>query len=118
MLSVWIEGPGIALRGLLRTASTGACYRCLTDANRKGSLRTVEGTMPTQMVGQGCEGLYVPFPASASLQAASLGAEMALDWVNGKASPALRTRIVDSKFERATPDCDPPRMEGCPACPQ
>jgi molybdopterin/thiamine biosynthesis adenylyltransferase len=116
MLSVWIEGPGTAVRGLLRTQPTGACYRCLFEANRRGLFTTVKGTLPTQMVGQGCEGLYVPFPASASLQAASLGADMALGWVNGNVSPALRTRLLDSSFELATPDCDPPRMAGCPAC--
>lgn len=118
MLSVWIEGPGTAVRALLRTTPAGACHRCLSDAIRTGSFRSVKGTMPRQMAGQGCEGLYVPFPASVSLQAASLGAEMVLDWANGKVSPALRTRVVDAKFELATPDCDPPPTERCPACSQ
>ena len=116
MLSVWVEGPGIAVRGLLHTSSAGACYRCLWEANRSGMFPAVVGGTPTLIAGQGCEGLYVPFAASVSVQAASLGAEMALAWANGSDSPSLRTKLVDSSFELATPDCDPPRTDDCPAC--
>lgn len=116
MLSVWIEGPGIAVRALLHTERTGACYRCLCDSNRKGLFSTIAGTMPIMMAGQGCEGLYVPFPASVSVQAASLGAEMVIAWANDAVSPSLRTKLVDTKYELSTPDCDPRRAEGCPAC--
>jgi molybdopterin/thiamine biosynthesis adenylyltransferase len=116
MLSVWVEGPGTAIRALLRTKKTGACYRCLCDANRKGQFTTVVGAMPTLMAGQGCEGLYVPFPASVSVQAASLGGEMVLAWANNTVSPSLRTKLLDTHYQLATPDCDPPRMEECPAC--
>jgi len=116
MLSVWVEGPGVAIRALLHTKATGACYRCLCDANRKGQFTTIVGTMPILMAGQGCEGLYVPFPASVSVQAASLGGEMALAWANNRVSPSLRTKLIDTNYQLATPDCDPPRMEECVAC--
>lgn len=117
MLSVWVEGPGIAVRALLRAQNSGACYRCLYEANRKGLLKTIMGTMPTLMAGQVCEGLYVPFSASVSMQAASLGAEMALDWANDEISTSLRTKLIDTRYQLATPDCAPPRTEDCPACP-
>lgn len=116
MLSVWVEGPGTAIRALLRTKGTGACYRCLCDANRRGQFTTVIGTMPTLMAGQGCEGLYVPFPASVSVQAASLGGEMVLAWANDRVSPSLRTKLIDTNYQLATLDCDPPKMEECAAC--
>lgn len=116
MLSVWVEGSGTAIRALLRAKETGACYRCLCDANRRGQFTTVVGAMPTLMAGQGCEGLYVPFPASVSVQAASLGGEMALAWANDTVIPSLRTKLVDTNYQLATPDCDPPRMKECPAC--
>lgn len=116
MLSVWVEGPGTAIRALLRAKETGACYRCLCDANHRGQFTTVVGAMPTLMAGQGCEGLYVPFPASVSVQAASLGVEMALAWASDTVSPSLRTKLVDTNYQLATPDCDPPRMKECPAC--
>ncbi|WP_434570351.1 ThiF family adenylyltransferase [Pseudomonas sp. Z3-6] len=116
MLSVWIEGPGIAVRGLMKKPGSGACYRCLCNHQRAGGLPTVEGTVPTLMAGHGCEGLYVPFPATVSLQAAALGAEMALAWVNNAEAPALRTKVTNSAYVLATPDCDVVKAKGCPAC--
>jgi len=116
MLSVWIEGPGTAVRGLLRTNASGACYRCLWHSHRRGELRSTLDPLPTILAGHGCEGLYVPFPASVSVQAASLGAEMALDWINDVHSPALRTRLIDHAHQLATPDCDPPQDQDCPIC--
>ena len=116
MLSVWIEGPGTAVRALLRTHASGACYRCLWHSNRRGELRSTVDPLPAILAGHGCEGLYVPFPASVSVHAASLGAEMALDWVNGVHSPALRTRVIDRTQQSATPDCDPLRNPECPVC--
>lgn len=116
MLSVWIEGPGTAIRALLRTNASGACFRCLWHGNRRGELRSTLDPLPAILAWHGCEGLYVPFPASVSVHAASLGAEMTLDWVNDVYSPALRTRLIDRAQQPATPDCDPLRDPECPVC--
>lgn len=116
MLSVWIEGPGTAVRALLRANASGACFRCLWHSNRRGELRSTLDPLPAILAGHGCEGLYVPFPVSVSVHAASLGAEMAIDWVNGVYSPALRTRLVDRTQQLATPDCDPLLDRKCPLC--
>lgn len=116
MLSVWIEGPGTAVRALLRTNASGACFRCLWHSNKRGELRSTLDPLPAILAGHGCEGLYVPFPATVSVHAASLGAEMTLDWVNEVYSPALRTRLIDSTQQLATPDCDPLRDWECPLC--
>lgn len=116
MLSVWIEGPGTVVRALLRTNASGACYRCLWHSSRRGELRSTVDPLPAILAGHGCEGLYVPFPASVSVHAASLGAEMTLDWVNGVYSPALRTRLIDRAQQLATPDCDALRDRECPLC--
>lgn len=116
MLSVWIEGPGTGVRALLRKGSSGGCYRCLWHSNKRGELQSTYDPLPTTLAGHGCEGLYVPFPASVSVQAASLGAEMTLDWVNGACSPALRTILIDCDQKLATPDCDPLTDRECPLC--
>lgn len=116
MLSVWIEGPGVAVRALLQTTSEGACFRCLYEANKKGAFQTVIGNMPKLMAGHGCEGLYVPFPATVSVQAASLGAEIVMNWANNLHSPSLQTRLIDNSFQLATENCDPPKQKNCPAC--
>ncbi len=116
MLSVWIEGPGTAVRALLRTNVSGACFRCLWHRNKRDELRSTLAPLPTILAGHGCEGLYVPFPASVSVNAASLGAEMAINWVNDISSPALRTRLIDHNHQLATPDCDPLWDQECPVC--
>jgi molybdopterin/thiamine biosynthesis adenylyltransferase len=116
LLTVWIEGPGVAVRGVIRANENSGCFRCLCDANRAGLLQAVEGEMPRLLAGQGCEGLYVPFPATVSLQAAALGAEMVSSWVNNADAPTLRTRVLDSQFESATSDCSLLKQSGCPAC--
>lgn len=116
MLSIWIEGPGTAVRALLNTSEAGACYRCLWHSNKRGELRSTIDPLPAILAGHGCEGLYVPFPASVSVHAASLGAEMTLDWVNGVCTPALRTRLIDRTQQLATPDCDPLPDRECPLC--
>ncbi|SHI10157.1 ThiF family adenylyltransferase, partial [Pollutimonas bauzanensis] len=69
MLSVWIEGPGTAVRALLRTNTFGACYRCLWHSSTRGELRSIIDPLPVILAGHGCEGLYVPFPASVSVHA-------------------------------------------------
>jgi hypothetical protein len=117
MLSVWIEGPGTAVRALLKTNASGACYRCLWHSNRRGELRSTIDPLPTILAGHGCEGLYVPFPASVSVHAASLGAEMTLDWVNGVYSPALRTRLIDRAHQLATCDARLRSTSGSGECP-
>ena len=68
------------------------------------------------MKGHGCEGLYVPFPAAASMQAASLAMEMVQNWLDGADSPSFRTRVLDQQREAHFKDSSPKRYEGCPAC--
>ncbi len=115
-LAVWIEGPGTAIRGLLRDKATAACTRCLNSLTRASLYPVVEGDVPQRLAGQGCESLYVPFPASVSVQAACLGTEMAIAWASGNVSPRLRTRVLDSHRKLGTIDQDPPVLPGCPAC--
>lgn len=116
MLSVWIEGTGTAVRALLKKYNSHACYRCIWHSNKKSELRSTVDPLPIILAGHGCEGLYVPFPASVSVHAASLGAEMVIDWVNGIYSPSLRTRLIDHTQQLATHDCDPLVHQDCPVC--
>ncbi|MGT2476625.1 ThiF family adenylyltransferase [Paraburkholderia terrae] len=116
MLSIWIEGPGTAVRGLLRESNEVGCVRCLKDNGRSAIYPVVDGVVPTVLAGHGCESLYVPFPASVSMHAACLGTEMVMDWANGIATPRLRTRVLDAKFQSGHIDTDPERRFSCPAC--
>lgn len=116
MLSVWIEGAGSAARALLRIHNSGACYRCLWHSSKRGELRSLSDLPPIVLAGFGCEGLYVPFPPSVSVRAASLAADMVLDWANEIYSPSLRTRILQPNLQLATEDCDPLPDRDCPLC--
>lgn len=115
-LSAWIEGPGVAVRVLLKVPGSGACRRCVSDANRRKELMTVSEDLPLTLAGHGCEGLYVPFAATVSVQAAGLAATVALDWANQAVKHTLQTRLADLNYQLLTADCDPPRNTACPAC--
>lgn len=115
-LYIWIEGAGVAVRSLIKQRSEQGCYRCLTQANKQGELLSVKGGVEPIFAGQGCEGLYVPFPASVSIQAAALALDTALAWIGRKPWPSLSTRLTDYSYEPATPDCSPLPYLGCPAC--
>lgn len=115
-LHIWIEGAGVAVRSLIKHRAEQGCYRCFTEANSQGELLSVIGGVEPIFAGQGCEGLYVPFPASVSIQAAALALDTALAWVANKPWPTLTTRLTDYSYEPATPDCSPLPHMGCPAC--
>jgi len=115
-LKVWIEGPGVAIRSLLSPDLTSACTRCLNDDHRSMLYPSTQETIPLELLGQGCESLYVPFPATVSVQAACLAMEHLSDWAEQKASPLLRTRVMDQRFTLATIDTDPGKRSSCPAC--
>lgn len=116
ILTVWVEGPGVAVRGLLRDSVECACTRCLIDLHRIPQYPVVNEPVPMELAGHGCEGLYVPFPASVSIQAACLAAEMVTDWTGDTPGPRLRTRVTQQGFTQAAPDADVARRHTCPAC--
>jgi hypothetical protein len=115
-LTAWIEGPGVAVRTLLRDSGSHACTRCLGDHARTPLFPATTEELPSEFAGHGCESIYVPFPATVSVQAACLAAEAVSDWLGGVTSPRLRTRITRSGFTQGTADRDVPRREACPAC--
>lgn len=115
-LNVWIEGPGVAVRALIRRNAQEACIQCLTQSVRQGEYTSTVEEMPKVYAGQGCESEYVPFPASVSMQAACLASEMVMDWAAGKESPVLRTQVVDRAFTKSAQDCTPRKLPDCPAC--
>lgn len=115
-LNVWIEGPGVAVRALIRRNAQEACIQCLTRLVRQDEYASTVEEMPKVYAGQGCESEYVPFPASVSMQAACLASEMVMEWAAGKEGPTLRTQVVDRAFTKSAQDCTPPKLPDCPAC--
>lgn len=115
-LSAWVEGSGSAVRALLKAKPEHACARCVSQPPLRDQYRVFDVPPEVILKGHGCEGLYVPFPASASMQAAALAMEMVQSWLDGADSPSFRTHVLDQSREIHFKDCSPPRYEGCPAC--
>lgn len=115
-LTVWVEGPGIAVRALLRDSVVQGCTRCMNAEHGHHLFPVIKGAMPDELAGHGCESLYVPFPVTVSVRAACLAVDMVSDWLNGVLAPRLQTDIVRRGFNKASEDVDVPRQENCPAC--
>lgn len=115
-LSVWVEGAGVAVRALMKSKPQQACPRCVSQAPLKDQYRVFDVPPEVIIKGHGCEGLYVPFPASTSVQAAALAMEMVQAWLDGADSPSFRTRVLDQSRQVHFKDCSPQRYDGCPAC--
>ncbi|WP_055137111.1 ThiF family adenylyltransferase [Pseudomonas corrugata] len=116
LLHVWIEGAGVAVRSYISSHASEGCYRCLCDYERQGHFTAVEGGVEPLFAGQGCEGPYVPFSASVSIQAAALGLDSVMAWVGHEAWPGLSTRVLNRAHEAANADCTVLKRPGCPAC--
>ncbi|OYU09872.1 MAG: thiamine biosynthesis protein ThiF [Comamonadaceae bacterium PBBC1] len=116
MLAAWVEGPGLAVRALMKHSPEHACSRCITQPPQSVAYQVFTEPTPTVLKGHGCEGLFVPFPATASIQAASLAMEMLQAWLEGRLEHTLQTRVLDNKRTLKTGDCTPTRQEGCLAC--
>lgn len=116
LIHVWIDGPGAAVRTLTKTHASEGCFRCLCDYEREGDFLSVVGGVNPIFAGEGCEGPYVPFPASASVQAAALGLDTALAWVGQEAWPSLATRVINRAFDPLDADLSILPRPGCPAC--
>lgn len=115
-INVWIEGPGAVVRTILQPKKSNACYRCLTDINRKSLYPAVNEEYEITLGGHGCESLYVEFPATAALFAASLASNHIMDWLNIAGTPFLRTMVIDRNYSLNTIDQNPIKQIDCPAC--
>lgn len=115
-LSAWVEGAGVAVRALMKSKPQQACARCVSQPPLRDQYRVFD--VPPEVItkGHGCEGLYVPFAASTSVQAAALAMEMVQAWLDGADSPSFRTRVFDQSRQVHFKDCSPQRYNGCPAC--
>jgi len=117
VLHVWLVGNGAAVQAIMTGDEKYACYKCLKpDLSAEPRHRILKSE--TRLVRNlACgDATYIPFPVSRSVQAAALGLEMVLDWVNGKPRPYFRNRIFDENKAFNVKDSNPDRTVLCPAC--
>ncbi|MCG7983789.1 MAG: ThiF family adenylyltransferase [Candidatus Thiodiazotropha lotti] len=114
ILYAWIDGNGCCGR-TFHFDGTSACYRCLrtpSGEDRFPPLKSSDDLVPMQYQ---CSDSYVPFPPSASTQAAAIALEAVLGWAEGNTNPTFRTRgFTQSARKHKNQNID--AMTGCPAC--
>ena len=112
-LYVWIDGNGYCGRTLFYDG-TGGCYRCLQDLSGRAKFKSAreEDLVP---ISYRCGESFIPYPPSVSVQAAGMGLETILDWVNGNAEPHFRHRSFHKKaYQHKNKHLK--TVVGCPAC--
>jgi molybdopterin/thiamine biosynthesis adenylyltransferase len=116
LLHVWIEGAGEAVRTLFKRHQSEGCFRCLCDYELEQLFLSVPGGVQPILAGGGCEGRYVAYPASVSVQAAALALDAVLAWVNKAPWAPLCTRVINQLYVGLTSDLTMLPRPGCPAC--
>lgn len=114
VLYLWLDGNGHCARSL-HVDGTGACYRCLRTVDGRDRFPPLRDENDTDTKRHLCSEAYVPFPPSASIQAAALGLDAALAWANGNPAPRFRTRAFSS-VAREHHDQNLTPLKDCPAC--
>ncbi|MBD8577552.1 ThiF family adenylyltransferase [Pseudomonas syringae] len=116
LIHVWIDGAGEAVRTLFRRHPSEGCYRCLCDYELEHMFLSVHGGVRPVLAGGGCEGQYVAYPASVSIQAAALALDAVLAWVNQTHWAPLSTRVISPTRESLNGGLTILPRPGCPAC--
>lgn len=116
LLHVWIEGAGEAVRTLFKRQKSEGCFRCLCDYELEKQFLAVPGGVRPILAGGGCEGQYVAYPASVSVQAAALAFDAVLAWANTTPWAPLSTRLLNRSHVALDGDLTILPKQGCPAC--
>lgn len=118
VLHSWVVANGAAAQVFINANDEFACFRCLKpDFEKPWRYNAVRSDHPVNIQPARCDdGAYIPFSVGASAIAASLACDAALDVVNGKLSPRLRTVAIDFERSQYVRPVSPPRSEHCPAC--
>lgn len=113
----WVIGAGCGAQAYLLHDPKQACIGCLEHTKPGGQLSVMgrDYKMEVKNVG-GCGDWLVPFPASAALHAASLAAEISLDWANGVSKPTLRSITLDNAQGKLVKPISPQQRANCEIC--
>lgn len=119
MFFTWVVGNGEAVEALLSDGGSHACYDCLNIPGRTGvdrkRFRILKENPRDNFIG--CKTMR-PYAVTAPTMAASLAAQMIMDWKAGNPKP--RHRIIYLSHERhinqSGKDANPERLHNCSTC--
>lgn len=113
LLHVWIRANGECVQGLFVDADgSHACHLCINKAGEDvpPELEPLLGLSAKHSY-LACSD-FTPYSVSASMSAASLAADMVMDYINGDPAPRYRTRYNERwKGERITSSCQQPKQD-------
>lgn len=116
----WLSGNGaIAQCILVDSEAEKACFKCLKpQLAGQPRFRTLRPDVDIEIgsIAACGDAEFVTFPVSRSMSAAALACELALDWVNGSASPRFRSQTFDTRQAYHISDTSPLAHSTCPAC--
>lgn len=117
ILHVWVRGNGETVQGLWAQERKWACYRCLrrSDIGRYHEERFPVEKAPPRQGNIGCTA-FTPYSVSAPMHAASLAADMVIDWMKRDPSPRFRTRTIENADVHKVKSQNLEPLQGCPAC--
>jgi molybdopterin/thiamine biosynthesis adenylyltransferase len=119
VLHAWIVGNGGAAQALLCDGPEHACFKCqkpkLAGEPRYRAMRADSDNELRRNPACG-DGLYAPFPVSASTTAATLALDLALSWNSGDPRHRFRTRVLDQNRSFQVKDMNLTPAPECPAC--
>lgn len=115
----WIVGNGGAAQAMLCDGPDYACYKCSKpELSKQPRVRVSRQEVGAELRRMGAcgDGLFAPFPVSASMSAASLTLDLILAWNSGNPGSRLRTRLLDPVQSIAAKDTTLTPSPACPAC--
>jgi hypothetical protein len=119
VLHTWIVGNGGATQALLCDGPEHGCFKCqkpkLAGEPRYRVIRPDADNELRRNPACG-DGLYAPFPVSASTSAAALALDLVLAWNSGDPRHRFRTRVLDPDRSFQVKDRNLTPAPECPAC--
>jgi hypothetical protein len=121
ILHTWIVGNGGAAQALLCDGPEQACFKCqkpkLAGEPRYRVMRPGSVNELRRNPARG-DGLYAPFPVSASISAAARALDLVLAWNGGDPRHRFRTRVLDPdrSFQVKDTRMNLAPAPECPAC--
>lgn len=119
VLYTWIVGNGGAAQALLCDGPDYGCFKCqkpkLSGEPRYRIIRPGADNELRRNPACG-DGLYAPFPVSASISCAALALDLVLAWNNGDPRHRFRTHVLDRDRCFTVKDMNLTTAPECPAC--
>lgn len=115
----YLIGNGSAAQALIVEGPEHACLKCLKPKlSEKPRFQSQRPSINIEKITnyECSDPLYIPFPVSRSVGAASMISDMVIDWANGNIKNRFRNTLFDTKKAFFIKDSTPSTSKNCPAC--